>query len=81
MQRRLSGTQRITVVNKDLNNVNITAGCLASDNGAFIYCFRAMLDFIHMSQQVCQFTFGKIKDFLFLWAKDLIVFIFIFWFL
>lgn len=39
MQTRLSGTERITVVNKDLNNVNITAECLAADNATFIYRF------------------------------------------
>jgi len=42
MQTRLSRTERITVVNKDLNNVNIMAGCLAADNATFIYCFLTM---------------------------------------
>lgn len=42
MQTRLSGIERITVVNKDLNNVNITAGCLAPDNVTFIYCFLTL---------------------------------------
>lgn len=42
MQTRLSGTERITVVNKDLNNVKITAGCLVPDNVTFIYCFLTL---------------------------------------
>lgn len=71
MQTRLSGTERITAVNKDLNNVNITAGCLAADNATFIYRF---LTFARLqSLQPCKVTFAILMDFLFSLAKDLTV--------
>lgn len=45
MQTRLSGTERIMFVNKDLNNVNSMTGCLALDNGTFIYRFLTLCQF------------------------------------
>ncbi len=39
MQTRLCGTEKIMIVNMDLNNVNSTTGCLAPDNATFFITF------------------------------------------
>ncbi len=39
MHTRLWGTEKIMIVNTDLNNVNITTGCLAPDNATFFIAF------------------------------------------
>lgn len=74
MQTRLSGTERITVVNKDLNNVNITAGCLAADNATFIFLLSHVCTFARLqSLKLCKVTFAILMDFFFSLAKDLTV--------